>query len=349
MELIDIKSMDINELEAFIVSLGDKKFHAVQLYQWMHQKFITSFSQCTNLSKEFQQKLTQQCRLIALEAVCVMKSKIDGTEKYLFRLYDDNLIESVLMRYHHGNSVCISSQVGCKMGCRFCASTIDGCVRNLTASEMLDQIYRIQQLSGERVDHVVVMGSGEPLDNYDNLLRFLKLIHSAQGLQISARNITISTCGLVPKIYELAKEKLQITLAISLHAPNDSLRKTMMPVANKYSIQEIKKACNYYIKETGRRITFEYSLIKGVNDTKKCADELINLLRGMNCHVNLIPVNPIKERNYRQSEQNAVSAFKRHLERGHMNVTVRRALGRDINGSCGQLRRSYKLRENETK
>lgn len=339
--MIDIKSMDIEELEQFMVSLGEKKFHAVQLYKWMHQKLVTSFSECSDLSKDLKQKLSEQCTMITLEPIKVLKSTIDGTEKYLFKLYDDHVIESVLMRYHHGNSVCISSQVGCRMGCRFCASTIDGCVRNLSASEMLDQIYRIQQLSGERVDNIVVMGSGEPLDNYDNLIQFLKLINHEKGLHISTRNITVSTCGLVPKIYELADEQMPITLAISLHAPNDVLRKTMMPIANKYSIEEIMKACHHYIQVTNRRITFEYSLVKGVNDTNKCADELIQRLRGMNCHVNLIPVNPIKENDYKQSDKRAVEAFKKCLEYGRINVTVRRALGRDINGSCGQLRRSY--------
>ena len=333
--------MDIEELEQFMVSLGEKKFHAVQLYKWMHQKLAASFSECSDLSKDLKQKLSEQCTMITLEPIKVLKSTIDGTEKYLFKLYDDHVIESVLMRYHHGNSVCISSQVGCRMGCRFCASTIDGCVRNLSASEMLDQIYRIQQLSGERVDNIVVMGSGEPLDNYDNLIRFLKLINHEKGLHISTRNITVSTCGLVPKIYELADEQMPITLAISLHAPNDVLRKTMMPIANKYSIEEIMKACHHYIQVTNRRITFEYSLVKGVNDTNKCADELIQRLRGMNCHVNLIPVNPIKENDYKQSDKRAVEAFKKRLEYGRINVTVRRALGRDINGSCGQLRRSY--------
>ncbi len=339
--MIDIKSMYIEELEQFIVSMGEKKFDAVQLYKWMHQKLVPSFSECSNLSKNLKEKLSKQCTMITLEPVKVLKSTIDGTEKYLFKLYDNNLIESVLMRYHHGNSVCISSQVGCKMGCRFCASTIDGCVRNLSASEMLEQVYRIQKLSGERVDNIVIMGSGEPLDNYDNLIRFLKLINSQDGLHISARNITVSTCGLVSEMYQLAKEQLQITLAISLHAPNDSLRRTMMPIANKYSVEEIIKACCYYMKETKRRITFEYSLVKGVNDTRECADELIQLLSGINCHVNLIPVNPIKENDYKQSDKKAVESFRKRLENGKINATIRRELGRDIDGSCGQLRRSY--------
>ena len=227
------------------------------------------------------------------------------------------------------------------MGCRFCASTLDGMVRNLAPSEMLDQIYRIQTISGERVDNIVIMGSGEPMDNFQNVVQFLKLINSDKGLHISARNITVSTCGLVDKIRELADLQLQITLAISLHAPNDELRKTMMPIANKYSIEQIMEACRYYLKQTGRRISFEYSLVKGVNDTQECAEQLSGLLHGMNCHVNLIPVNPIKERDYRQSEKQAIAAFKNKLERNGINVTIRRERGSDIDGACGQLRRRH--------
>lgn len=340
-ELIDIKSLNYEELCQLAEELGEKKFRAGQLYQWMHQKLITDFEQCTNLSNAFREKLKKTCRLTALEPIQVQESKLDGTQKYLFRLYDGNLIESVLMKYHHGNSVCISSQVGCKMGCRFCASTLDGCVRNLTASEMLDQIYRIQAISGERVDNVVVMGSGEPMDNFDNLIRFMELLNAEKGLNISARNLTVSTCGLVPKIRELADLKLQITLAISLHAPNDELRKTMMPIANKYSIAEIIDVCKYYLAQTNRRISFEYSLVKGVNDTAECAKQLIGLVHGMNCHINLIPVNPIKERDYEQSEQKAIHEFKNKLEKNGVNVTIRREMGRDIDGACGQLRKSY--------
>ena len=336
MDLVDIKSLSLEELEQFIVDIGDKKFRAAQIYQWLHQKLVTDFDEMTNISKGLREQLKQKCRLIALEPERVQVSKIDGTSKYLFKLYDNNLIESVLMKYHHGNSVCISSQVGCRMGCRFCASTLDGMVRCLEPSEMLDQIYTIQRLSGERVDNVVVMGSGEPFDNYDNLLKFIKLLNCEKGLNISARNITVSTCGLVPKIRQLADMKLQITLA-----PNDELRKTMMPIANKYSISEIMEACRYYIEQTGRRISFEYSLVKGVNDTKECADQLIALVRNMKCHINLIPVNPIKERDYEQSEKKSINDFKNKLEKSGINVTIRREMGRDIDGACGQLRKSY--------
>ena len=341
MDKIDIKSLNIKELEEFVISIGDKKFRAAQIYQWLHEKLVTDFDDMTNISEKLRNTLKEKCRLTALEPIRIQESSIDGTQKYLFKLYDGNLIESVLMKYHHGNSVCISSQVGCRMGCRFCASTLDGMVRNLTPSEMLDQIYRIQKITNERVSNVVIMGSGEPMDNYDNVIKFLELINSEKGLNISHRNITVSTCGLVPKIMELADMKLQITLAISLHAPNDELRKTMMPIANKYTIEQIIDSCKYYIEKTGRRISFEYSLVKGVNDTEECATQLIKLVKGMNCHINLIPVNPIKERDYKQSDKKSVNEFRNKLERNGINATVRREMGRDIDGACGQLRKSY--------
>ena len=271
----------------------------------------------------------------------VQTSKIDGTQKYLFALPDGNVVESVLMKYKHGNSVCISSQVGCKMGCRFCASTIGGWTRNLLPSEMLEQIYRIQKLSGERVSNVVVMGTGEPLDNYDNLLQFIRLLTDENGLHISQRNVTVSTCGIVPKMYALAEENLQITLAISLHASNQAKRAELMPIANKYSINEVLEACRNYFEKTGRRLTFEYSLVGGKNDTKEDAEELAHLIKGLNCHVNLIPVNPIKERDYVQSDKKVIENFKNKLEKYQINVTIRREMGRDIDGACGQLRKSY--------
>lgn len=337
----DIKSMTPSEVSELIVSLGDKKFRAKQIYQWMHQKLVASYDEMTNVPVALRQKLAAEYPLTVLEPVRVQISQIDGTRKYLFRLSDGNLIESVLMKYHHGNSVCISSQVGCRMGCRFCASTIDGLVRGLLPSEMLEQIYRIQKDIGERVDNVVVMGSGEPFDNFDNLLRFIELLNNEEGLNISARNLTVSTCGIVPKIYELADMQPQITLAISLHSPNDELRRSIMPVANKYSIDEIMKACRYYVEKTGRRITFEYSLVKDVNDTDECAMQLVHLVKGIKCHVNLIPVNPIKERDYKQTAQAGVNHFRSRLEKCGVNATVRREMGRDIDGACGQLRRSY--------
>jgi 23S rRNA m2A2503 methyltransferase len=341
MEKIDIKSLNYDELADYIVSIGEKKFRVAQLYSWMHEKLACSYDEMTNISDKLKKVLKENTLYTCLEPVRVQESQIDGTKKYLFRLYDGNLIESVFMRYHHGNSVCISSQVGCKMGCRFCASTLNGCVRNLEPSEMLDQIYRIQSLTGERVSNVVIMGSGEPMDNYDNVVKFLGLINSDKGLNISQRNITVSTCGLVPRIKQLAELKLQITLAISLHAPNDELRKTMMPIAYTYSIEQIMDACRYYLLQTARRISFEYSLVKGVNDSPECAKQLIKLVHGMNCHINLIPVNPIKERDYEQSEKNSIHNFKEILEKAGVNVTIRREMGRDIDGACGQLRQNH--------
>ena len=341
MEKIDIKSLNYDELADYIVSIGEKKFRAAQLYSWMHEKLACSYDEMTNISDKLKKVLKENTLYTCLEPVRVQESQIDGTKKYLFRLYDGNLIESVFMRYHHGNSVCISSQVGCKMGCRFCASTLNGCVRNLEPSEMLDQIYRIQSLTGERVSNVVIMGSGEPMDNYDNVVKFLGLINSDKGLNISQRNITVSTCGLVPRIKQLAELKLQITLAISLHAPNDELRKTMMPIAYTYSIEQIMDACRYYLLQTARRISFEYSLVKGVNDSPECAKQLIKLVHGMNCHINLIPVNPIKERDYEQSEKNSIHNFKEILEKAGVNVTIRREMGRDMDGACGQLRQNH--------
>ena len=341
MEKIDIKSLNYDELADYIVSIGEKKFRAAQLYSWMHEKLACSYDEMTNISDKLKKVLKENTLYTCLEPVRVQESQIDGTKKYLFRLYDGNLIESVFMRYHHGNSVCISSQVGCKMGCRFCASTLNGCVRNLEPSEMLDQIYRIQSLTGERVSNIVIMGSGEPMDNYDNVVKFLGLINSDKGLNISQRNITVSTCGLVPRIKQLAELKLQITLAISLHAPNDELRKTMMPIAYTYSIEQIMDACRYYLSQTARRISFEYSLFKGVNDSPECARQLIKLVHGMNCHINLIPVNPIKERDYEQSEKNSIHNFKEILEKAGVNVTIRREMGRDIDGACGQLRQNH--------
>ena len=341
MEKTDIKSLDYEELQQFMASIGEKPFRAKQLYQWMHEKLAADLDEMTNLSKGLREKLKETTTYTSLEVVERLVSGIDGTEKYLFRLSDGNVIESVLMRYHHGNSVCISSQVGCRMGCRFCASTLGGLTRNLKPSEMLDQIYRIQQVSGERVSNIVVMGTGEPLDNYDNLLKFIRLLTDEHGLNISQRNITVSTCGIVENIRRLADEKLQITLAISLHASNQEKRKELMPIAYKYDIHEVLDATRYYFEQTGRRITFEYSLVGGVNDTEEDARELSALVGDINCHVNLIPVNPIKERSYVQSNRAVIEAFKNKLEKNRINVTIRREMGRDINGACGQLRKSY--------
>ncbi len=340
-EKTDIKSMNLKEVTAFVTELGEKPFRAKQLYQWMHQKLSVSFDEMTNLSAAFREKLKEACDYTLLKQVDMQISAQDGTRKYLFLLEDGNVIESVLMRYKHGNSVCISSQVGCRMGCRFCASTLDGLVRGLKPSEMLDQIYRIEKDIGERVSNVVVMGTGEPMDNYENLLKFIELLTDENGLHISQRNLTVSTCGIVPKIKELAEEKLQITLALSLHASSQEKRKELMPVANKYDLQEVLDACRFYFEKTGRRITFEYSLVAGVNDTDADAVALTGLIRDINCHVNLIPVNPIKERDFVQPDNTAVLAFKNKLEKNGINVTIRREMGRGIDGACGQLRKRY--------
>lgn len=338
---IDIKSFNLEELTAFIVDNGEKAFRAKQVYQWLHVKQVDAFDEMTNLSKAFREKLEQLCYITDLHQEAVQISKIDGTRKYLFLLEDGNVIESVLMRYKHGNSVCISSQVGCRMGCRFCASTLDGLVRGLKPSEMLDQIYKIGKDIGERISNVVVMGTGEPMDNFDNLLKFIELLTDENGLNISQRNLTVSTCGIVPRMRELADRQLSITLALSLHASNQQKRLKLMPVANKYDIHEVIDACRYYFDKTGRRVTFEYSLVGGVNDTDEDAKELSQLIHGMNCHVNLIPVNPIKERDYVQSNAAVIAAFKNKLEKNGINVTIRREMGRDIDGACGQLRKRY--------
>ena len=337
----DIKSLDLKELEEFLCAGGEKKFRAGQIYRWLHKKRVTSFAQMTDISADLQAKLDAECDLTVLRKEHLQISKADGTRKYLFALADNNMVESVLMRYKHGNSACISSQVGCRMGCRFCASTLDGLVRNLAPSEMLEQIYRIEEDIGERISNVVIMGSGEPLDNYENVVRFLHMVSDQNGLNISQRNITVSTCGIVPNMLRLAEEGFQLTLAISLHASSQEKRKALMPVANKYAIDEVIGACRTYFEKTGRRITFEYSLVGGVNDTGEDAARLAGLIKGMNCHVNLIPVNPIKERDYVQSGLDEVLNFKNKLEKNGINVTIRREMGRDIDGACGQLRKRF--------
>lgn len=341
MEQIEIKSLSLAQLKNIVTEMGEKAFRAKQIYEWLHQKQAESFDEMSNLSAALREKLKERCVLTTLKMLEVQTSKIDGTQKYLFALPDGNVVESVLMKYKHGNSVCISSQVGCKMGCRFCASTIGGWTRNLLPSEMLEQIYRIQKLSGERVSNVVVMGTGEPLDNYDNLLQFIRLLTDENGLHISQRNVTVSTCGIVPKMYELAEEKLQMTLAVSLHAPNDEKRQELMPIAQKYSMDELLEACRNYFDKTGRRITFEYSLVAGVNDSEENARELAGRLKGLNCHVNLIPVNPVRERSFVRSTRQAVENFKINLEKCGINGTIRREMGSDIDGACGQLRKRY--------
>lgn len=337
----DIKSFTLSQLKDEMESMGEKPFRAKQLYEWMHNKLAVSYEEMTNIPKTLSDKCMERYSYTALEILQVQESQIDGTRKYLFGLADGNTVESVWMRYKHGNSVCISSQVGCRMGCRFCASTLDGLERSLLPSEMLDQVYAVIRHTGERVSNVVVMGSGEPMDNFDNLLQFITLLTDENGLHISQRNVTVSTCGIVPKMYQLADRELQITLAVSLHAATDEKRRKLMPVADSFSLSELMDACASYFEKTGRRLTFEYSLVKDVNDTDEDARQLAALIGGLNCHVNLIPVNPVKEREYVQSERRAVDAFKNKLEKNGINVTIRREMGRDIDGACGQLRRRY--------
>ncbi|MCR4691964.1 MAG: 23S rRNA (adenine(2503)-C(2))-methyltransferase RlmN [Lachnospiraceae bacterium] len=337
--MIDIKSMPYEQLKEYCISLGQKGFRADQLYDWMHVKLAESFDSMTNLPAAFRESLSQLCDYTCLTMEKRQISAIDGTQKYLFSLQDGQMIESVLMPYHHGNSVCISSQAGCRMGCRFCASTIGGLVRNLTPGEMLDQIYAITRITGQRVSNVVVMGTGEPLDNYENLLIFIKMLTDEHGLHISQRNLTVSTCGLAEKILALAEHRFQITLALSLHAATDEKRKQIMPVANKYSIDTLMDAVSEYHEKTGRRITFEYSLIAGVNDTDEDARLLTALAKKTGAHVNLIPVNPVTETGFLPPNKQEADVFKLKLEKNHINVTIRRSMGRDIDGACGQLRR----------
>ena len=327
--------------------IGTKSFRGKQIYSWLHEKLVDSFEEMTNLPKNLREKLDEEYEIRQVSVVKRQISKMDPTEKFLFELDDGNMIESVLMKYNYGNSVCISSQAGCRMGCRFCASTIDGLERNLTASEMLRQIYAIQKITGERVSNIVVMGSGEPLDNYDNFVRFVHMISDEHGLHISQRNITASTCGIIPNMLRLAEEGLQITLALSLHGSNQEKRKKLMPVANKYELTDVLKACDVYFEKTGRRVTFEYSLVKDVNDQDEDVKELAAMLKNRNCHLNLIPVNPIRERDFKKPDGKNARDFKNKLEKNGINVTIRRERGSDIDGACGQLRRRYKTAKKE--
>mgnify|MGYP002570016678 FL=1 len=331
----------MKELKKEMEHLGEKPFRAKQVYEWLHVKLADRFDEMTNLSVKLREKLAEEYDIFPVEMAERQQSKLDGTNKFLFRLHDGNMVESVLMRYKHGNSVCISSQAGCRMGCAFCASTIGGLKRNLSASEMLGQIYQIQKIIGERVSNIVIMGTGEPLDNYDNFLKFIHILTDEHGLNISQRNVTVSTCGIVPRILELAEEHLQITLALSLHGSTQEKRRKLMPVANKYELGEVLSACDTYFEKTGRRVTFEYSLVHQVNDTDEDARELSALLAPRNCHLNLIPVNPVKERSFQRPSRKSALNFKNKLEKSGINVTIRREMGSDIDGACGQLRRRY--------
>ncbi|MHC1750410.1 MAG: 23S rRNA (adenine(2503)-C(2))-methyltransferase RlmN [Cellulosilyticaceae bacterium] len=343
----DIISMNLEALESVITSYGQGKFRAKQLFDWFHEKAIWDYDQMNNLPKPMREKLALDYPLNNMKIVQKYVSKIDGTIKYLFELDDSHIIESVLMRYKHGNSICISSQVGCRMGCKFCASTLDGLVRNLKVSEMLGQVYKVAQDIGERISNIVIMGSGEPLEQLEITRRFLELINDEKGHNIGQRHITVSTCGIVPNIYALAEENLQITLALSLHATTDEKRKSIMPIAYKYNLEETLKACKYYGDHTGRRVTFEYALIAGQNDTVEEAKQLAKLLKGMLSHVNLIPVNPIEERDFASSSNENVEKFVSTLKQYNVEATVRRKLGADIDAACGQLRRRYMKKRGE--
>lgn len=346
MSKLDILSYTLEELEKLILEMDESKFRAKQIFRWLHIDRADSFEDMTNLSKDLREKLAEKFEIKQLEIEKKLVSEIDGTRKYLFRLEDGQIIESVMMPYKHGNTVCVSSQAGCRMGCKFCASTINGLDRNLKVSEILGQSYGIERDMGERVSHVVLMGSGEPLDNFDSVMQYIRVISDDNGTNLSKRNITLSTCGLVDGIKKLADLGFPVTLALSLHAADDETRKKIMPIANKYSIKEELDACWYLFEKTGRRVSFEYSLINGVNDSEEDAVKLGKLVGGRNCHINLIPMNPVDERDLEQSTKERIERFCAALEKYHINVTIRREMGRDINGACGQLR-NRELRKEE--
>lgn len=335
----DIKSLNNEELAEWVRENSLPAFRAKQIFSWLHKSGVSDFSEMSNVSKELRNKLSEEFYISSCEIENKYVSAIDGTVKYLFRLSDGEFLETVIMKYKYGYTICVSSQVGCKMGCRFCASTLAGFKRNLTAGEIESQLHSAQKDLGIRISHIVLMGIGEPLDNFDNVLRFIENVNSEDGLNISVRNITLSTCGIVPRIKDLMKHDLQLTLTISLHAPNDKIRSKIMPVNDRWKINEVIAACREYAEFTSRRVSFEYTLIKDVNDTPECAEELSKLLKGMLCHVNLIPVNNVEERKNIRSSDKSVNKFLHILKKKGINATIRRTLGSDINASCGQLRR----------
>ena len=337
---MNLKNNTLPELGAIFKELGQPTFRAKQVYSWLH-KGARSYDEMTNLPKGLRDTLAETYPIQAPKVVRKQESQRDGTIKYLWELSDGNCVETVLMRYHYGNTVCISTEVGCRMGCAFCASTLGGLVRRLEPFEMLDQVLFTQVDSGQPVSHIVLMGIGEPLDNFDNVMRFLELVNSPEGMNISMRHISLSTCGLVPRIDELAKRNLQLTLSVSLHAPNDEIRNTIMPVNKAYPSQELIDACRRYYAATSRRISFEYAMIGGVNDSKENARELLRRMKGLPCHFNLIPLNHVEESPLKPSTKEAVAQFQKILEEGGIPATVRRTLGGDIDASCGQLRRKY--------
>jgi 23S rRNA (adenine2503-C2)-methyltransferase len=340
MSKIDIRSLELEEMEKFFLELGEKKYRALQVYTWINNKLVDSFENMTDLSKDLRTKLEEKAYFSSIE--CVDKVLSTDVKKYLFKLDNDDIVESVFMRKNYGNSICVSSQVGCRMACSFCASGVNGLERSLTPGEIAAQVYAIQKEIGERVTHIVLMGSGEPFDNYNNIMKFLKIINSPKGLAIGQRHITVSTSGILERIYDFADENIQVNLALSLHAPNDEIRKSLMPVAKRYTIDELLKACRYYTDKTKRRITYEYALISGFNDSEDNAYELSSRLKGTLCHVNLIPVNNVDENDYIPSAENSIEKFTNILLGYGIATTVRKTVGSDINAACGQLRKHYK-------
>ncbi len=341
--MTDLKSQFLPELKKICASLGEPDYRASQLYRWIHVSLSRSVSDMTNLPAAFRARLSEDYSFTALTEVLSQESALDGTKKFLFALGDGNRIESVWMPYRKWNTVCVSTQVGCAMGCAFCASGLGGCVRSMTAGEILDEVYAVQCAVGQRVDRVVIMGTGEPLENYEEVLRFIRLLTDPEGHAMSARSVTLSTSGIVPGILALSEEKLPINLAVSLHAPNDTIRRRLMKVAGRYPMEELLGACRTYFEKTHRQLTFEYALIRGINDAPENAAELAGRLKGLDCLVNLIPVNPVKELGFERPGREEVSAFKNKLEKMGINGSIRRELGSDIDGACGQLRRRSRM------
>ncbi len=341
MEKIELNSLSLDELKDYMISIGEKAFRGEQLFSYFNRNMGLELEKIQVLPQELRQKLITNAKVNRIELLKRFDSKIDNTQKFLFLLEDKNIVESVLMEYTHGFTICISTQVGCSMGCSFCASTKDGRIRNLSPSEMLNQVYLIEKNTNKTISNIVLMGSGEPLDNYDNTVKFLNIIHDSKGHMISYRNITLSTCGIVPRMYDLADEGIPITLSVSLHSPFDDIRTEMMPIGKKYKIRDVIEACKYYENKSKRRISFEYTLIEGINDRREDVEGLVKLLAGLNSHINLIPLNPIKEYEEGRPSINNIERFQKQLTRNNIQVTIRREKGIDISASCGQLRRDY--------
>lgn len=342
-----IYSLRLDELKQWLEENGEKAFRAGQIYEWLYEKRVKSFDDMSNLSKGLREKLKENFALTTLSTIIKQESQ-DGTIKFLFQLQDGYSIETVLMRHDYGNSVCVTTQVGCRIGCTFCASTLGGLKRHLLAGEIVEQVVKVQQALdevNERVSHIVIMGIGEPFDNYDSMMNFLKVVNHEKGLNIGARHITVSTSGIIPKIYQFADEQLQINFALSLHAPNQELRQKLMPIARAYKLEDLMEAIRYYTNKTGRRVSFEYGLFGGENDSVEHAEELSKLIKGIKCHVNLIPVNYVPERNYVRTPKNKIFAFEKVLKKNNINVTIRREQGSDIDAACGQLRAKERLEE----